>query len=470
MSYGVRSKTVHKNLRLDKRANSSNWYARLTLENGKRIVRSTKTDDFEEAKERAIEIHFETRARIKNNLPAQTRKFKHVAEHAIHRMEEELKAGHGKQAYNDYISALKVWLIPYFSTTDVDKIDLAALTAFDEWRTKEHTKGKFSQSGINNHNAALNRVLDEAELNGWIVKSMRPTLLNKGVRSESRGSFTEAEHKQIYTALRAFHNKTTNPKAAATRETLRNYALFLANTGIRHGTEALGLRWHNVEWYEHNGEKYLVVNVNGKTGSRSVVARDTVKEYLFRQHTQNPRIDYETIDELIAAKSDEFVFVTRQGQVASIFNLNRAFNALLKQLNLKVGSDQKERTLYSYRHYYATRDLSRGMGVHQLAAQLGTSTKMVDKHYSKYSSLHDAMQHSGRVMRNSSVSASNSASAAAMAFEELGKSAIDVEELLIVLGVNRNDYVPTEEIKKCAMSTKRNGLIDSETFKKILRG
>jgi hypothetical protein len=43
MSYGIHTIKVHKKLKLDKRANSSNWYARLTLDNGKRIVRSTKT-------------------------------------------------------------------------------------------------------------------------------------------------------------------------------------------------------------------------------------------------------------------------------------------------------------------------------------------------------------------------------------------------------------------------------------------
>ena len=29
----------------------------------------------------------------------------------------------------------------------------------------------------------------------------------------------------------------------AAREVLRNYVLFLANTGMRHGTEALNLKW-----------------------------------------------------------------------------------------------------------------------------------------------------------------------------------------------------------------------------------
>ena len=99
MSYGTRTVNVHKKLKLDKRANSENWCARLTLDSGKRIVKSTKTEDFEKAKERAIKLYFETEARIANNLPAQTRKFKHVAEYAIKRMQDALENGTGKLAY-----------------------------------------------------------------------------------------------------------------------------------------------------------------------------------------------------------------------------------------------------------------------------------------------------------------------------------------------------------------------------------
>jgi hypothetical protein len=45
-------------------------------------------------------------------------------------------------------------------------------------------------------------VLDEAELNGWIVKSLRPTLLNKGTKTQSRGSFSLEEYRTIYSALK----------------------------------------------------------------------------------------------------------------------------------------------------------------------------------------------------------------------------------------------------------------------------
>jgi len=395
MSYGVNSIQIHKKLRLDKRAGSDNWYARLTLPSGKRLIKTTKTDDLEAAKEVALRLYYEVDARIQNKLPATTRKFKDVARHAIHRMEAELEQGVGKQAYKDYIQVLNKWLIPYFGGTDIAKLDLAAVTAFDAWRTEQNGKVP-AQSTINNHNAALNRVLDEAELNGWIVKSLRPTLLNKGVKTESRGSFTVEEYRTIYTALRGYHKQTTNEKSAATRETLRNYVLFLANTGVRHGTEALGLCWRNIEWYERDGERYLAINVDGKTNKRTAIARDRVVDFLWRQAQLNSRISVEDFDALIAAKLDEPVFTTRLGVVATVPNLNRAFNSLLDELGLKAGADGRTRTLYSWRHFYATQDLERGVSTHALSRQLGNSTEMIDRHYSKYSPLLNAEVHSGR--------------------------------------------------------------------------
>ena len=59
MSYGVESIQIHTKLRLDKRAGSDNWYARLTLPNGKRLVKTTKTDDLETAKEIALRLYYD---------------------------------------------------------------------------------------------------------------------------------------------------------------------------------------------------------------------------------------------------------------------------------------------------------------------------------------------------------------------------------------------------------------------------
>ena len=43
------------------------------------------------------------------------------------------------------------------------------------------------------------------------------------------------------------------------------------------------------------------------------------------------------------------------------------------------------------------RDLERGVSTHALSRQLGNSTEMIDRHYSKYSPLLNAEVHSGRI-------------------------------------------------------------------------
>jgi integrase len=220
------------------------------------------------------------------------------------------------------------------------------------------------------------------------------------VKTQSRGSFSVEEYRTIYSALRSFHKQTPNDKSAATRETLKNYVLFLANTGIRHGTEALGLKWRNIEWYEREGERYLAVSVDGKTNKRTAIARDRVVDFLWQQAQLNPSIRVDDFYGLIAAKLDAPVFTTRLSATATVHNLNRAFNALLDELDLKTGADGRTRTLYSWRHFYATQDLQRGVSTHALNRQLGNSTEMIDRHYSKYSPLINAELHSGRKREN----------------------------------------------------------------------
>ena len=117
---------------------------------------------------------------------------------------------------------------------------------------------------------------------------------------------------------------------------------------------------------------------------------------LWRQAQLNPRITAGDFDVLISAKLDEPVFTTRLSATVTVHNLNRAFNALLDELDLKIGADGRTRTLYYWRHFYATLNLERGVRTHALSRQLGNSTEMIDRHYSKYSPLLNAELHSGR--------------------------------------------------------------------------
>ena len=140
----------------------------------------------------------------------------------------------------------------------------------------------------------------------------------------------------------------------------------------------------------------MAVSVDGKTNKRTAVARDGVVDFLWRQAQLSPSITAGDFDVLISAKLDEPVFTTRLSTPVTVHNLNRAFNALLDELDLKTSADGRTRTLYSWRHFYATQDLERGVTTHALSRQLGNSTEMIDRHYSKYSPLLNAEVHSGR--------------------------------------------------------------------------
>ena len=63
---------------------------------------------------------------------------------------------------------------------------------------------------------------------------------------------------------------------------MRNYVLVLANTGIRAGNEGMNLRWQHIEFFEHEGRRYLMLHVDGKTGKREVIARHNTVRYLDR--------------------------------------------------------------------------------------------------------------------------------------------------------------------------------------------
>jgi integrase len=173
------------------------------------------------------------------------------------------------------------------------------------------------------------------------------------------------------------HTEKTNQM----RRLLRDYVLVLSNTGIRHGTEAMGLCWRDIEWITKDGERYLQLTVNGKVGKRTAIARHNTETYLRRIQERNPRIAKLTFDALLKKKLNEKVFVLEDGTETS--SLAGTFRILMRDSGLDKDRDVKEkRTLYSLRHTYAHLCiLQERMDIYTLAKQMGTSVKMIEMHY-----------------------------------------------------------------------------------------
>jgi len=367
-------------VRLYRRERSKRWQTAFSIDG--HVVRvSTGKRNLEEAKEYARETFLEYKFRHKNNLPVVSKKFSDVARLAIADMRKQLDAGLGKRVYEDYIVCIERYLIPFFGAQYVTSIDYDKIQQFYDWR-REKMGREPKASTLNTHNSAMNRVFDEAVVRGFLAHKNVPMLVNKGEKSERRPDFTREEYATMIRKLPSWINQGKAGKPTDMRYLMRDYVLILANTGMRHGTEALNLRWKHITLFEENGLQYLEMSVRGKTGRRDIICRSGTINYLKRIHERSDDIMHISFEQLIKDRVDLPVFRLPDGTVSK--NLHQTFRAFLTETGLiKCPRTGQNRTLYSLRHTYATFALlNDGMDIHALAIQMGTSIGMIERHYS----------------------------------------------------------------------------------------
>ena len=367
-------------VRLYRRANSKRWQTAFSID-GHTVRVSTGKRNLEEAKEAARDAYLEYSFRHKNGLPVVSKRFTDVARLAIADMRKQLSAGLGKRVFNDYIVCIERYLIPFFGTRFITAIDYSSLQEFYDWR-RERLGREPKASTLNTHNSALNRVFDEAVARGFLAHKDVPMLTNTGEASERRPDFSREEYRSMTRKLPHWIKQGKAGKSTDMRYLLRDYILILANTGMRHGTEAVNLRWKHVTLFEENGLEYLEMSVSGKTGRRDIICRSGTINYLKRIHERSQDIRHLTFDQLLRDRVDLPVFRLPDGSVTN--NLRQTFRVFLNDTGLMTcPRTGQNRTLYSLRHTYATFALlNDGMDIHALAIQMGTSIGMIERHYS----------------------------------------------------------------------------------------
>lgn len=367
-------------VRVYRRERSKRWQAAFSID-GNPIRISTGKRNLNEAKEVARDIYLEYKFRHKNDLPIITKKFSDVARLAIADMRKQLDGGLGKKVYLHYIVCIEQYLIPFFGAQYVTSIDYEKIQSFYDWR-REKMGREPKASTLNTHNSAMNRVFDEAVARGFLAQKDVPILLNKGEKSERRPDFTREEYATMIRKLPHWIKQGKAGKPTDMRYLMRDYVLVLANTGMRHGTEALNLNWKHVTLFEENGLQYLEMSVTGKTGRRDIICRSGTINYLKRIHERSDDIKYMSFEQLLKARLDVPLFRLPDGTVSK--NIHQTFRAFMKDSGLlKCPRTGQNRTLYSLRHTYATFALlNDGMDIHALAVQMGTSIGMIERHYS----------------------------------------------------------------------------------------
>jgi integrase len=389
-------------IRLVRRLDSKKWQAHYKLEKVKTwFRRSTDTADPKEAARIAERMWMKATFDHEEGRPVFSKKFKPVAEVVLHRLEAEITAGTAKPSARDYVSAIKLYLIPFYGQYNVDGIKPAVISEFHVWRRNKVGR-ELSGSAQNNHNAALNVIFDEAIERGYMTAYERPMTKNTGVESDRRAEFSHEELESMMKFANSFVVDGRTARTRMIRELLAIYVPFMAATGMRPGTEAEFLEWRHIDVEVRDGQPVLHFRLQrGKRGARNFVAHNSCWLLLERLRQLSPDLADMTLEEVLKKRIPKLLFRLSDGSVPD--NWNKPFRQWLEDselLNCPVTG--KERSLYSLRHYYATQRLLEGIPIHDLAEQMGTSVLMITKHYSHLTPLMKAKQFAGVVDEKSS--------------------------------------------------------------------
>ena len=97
------------------------------------------------------------------------------------------------------------------------------------------------------------------------------------------------------------------------RPLLRGYKEMLLYTGMRHGTEAMGIRWRDLEWQTKDGFRYLRMWVDGKTVGPWLIAKHKAVDVLKRLNARQKGICDLSIEMILTARVPHLLFRFSEG-------------------------------------------------------------------------------------------------------------------------------------------------------------
>ncbi len=384
-------------IRLVRRVDSKKWQVHYKLENVKTwFRRSTDSTDIKEATKIAERIWMKATFDHEEGRPITSKKFKNVADIVLLRLLDEIEAGTAKPSARDYVSAIKLYLVPFYGNYNIDGVKPAVISEFHIWRRNKVGR-ELSGSAQNNHNAALNLIFEEAIERGYMTAYERPQLKNTGGDSDRRAEFNQEELETLMASVPKFISDGRTLRTRMIRELLSIYVPFMAATGMRPGTEAEFLEWRHIDVEIRDGQPVLHFRLQkGKRGPRNFVAHNSCWLLLERLRQLSPDLSDMTLEAVLKKRVPKLLFRLSDGSVPD--NWNKPFRQWLEDTELlNCPVTNKERSLYSLRHYYATQRLLEGIPIHDLAEQMGTSVLMITRHYSHLTPLMKAKQFAGVV-------------------------------------------------------------------------
>lgn len=179
-----------------------------------------------------------------------------------------------------------------------------------------------------------------------------------------RDAFTYEEIEEILTTAEQRVTETNHPRIQFDRTILYYFIKFLCLTGIRN-KEARSIKFKGI------GEDTAKLT-SSKTIIREVFLSDEALKIveLLKQTYDHFGINYD---------DNSYIFQNFKGE--QLGNSKKAFNNLLSVTSMADRLGKNELTQYSFRHYYITNAIKKGVPLTTIAIQCGNSVKMIQSNY-----------------------------------------------------------------------------------------
>lgn len=361
---------VHEGVYLTLKNDAYQCYFRLA---GKQFRRSTKTRDLAAAKLKALNWHRDAERKLERGEEIECISFTKLKRSYLAQI-----AGQGKHAY--HAATIDRHFLAFFARfDDIAKIKKADVLDYLLYR-KSKGDNEAPPQTINRENTVLRQTFKHAVEKGWLRTAITIETLSEKDSARRRRHFTLEEYRALYrTARRRVHDlkgQELMTRQMEQRKLLLDYIVLLVNTGMR-VDESKTLIWRNVDWES----KTLLLEHAGKTRStRRVLMRDGAVLALRRIYER--RLAYLAKSDSALNPNEKIVAIANGKAVLSF---KKSFNALLEDCGFHYETVQDKHALTSLRHTYATFRLTTRTGkrasMRALAKQMGTSERMIEKHY-----------------------------------------------------------------------------------------
>lgn len=356
------------------------YYARIrTAASGKYIWRSLKTSNEQTAVDLGRRLLFQLEQRADEGLPPKSKLFASVIDDYIRYRERDHR--HGKTSagmLRQIIRVSKFWR-EYAGKLAVEAIDDKAMREFIPWRRDYYAPIKKLPKNAKLHPTDRTIQFDLmvgkamvrwAHQQGFRGKQALPTVTFTPKKKRVRPAFEPSEYRILWRTLCRRIRDAKDKRTEVSRELLRHYVLVIANSGLRPG-EANDLNVRDVHAFkDEKGRSNYRLVVRGKTGERDVIIRSAaakrLDKLLAKRRATNPT-------GRLLAMPDESRITTLIDQL----------DAALKEAGVQRNSFGEKYSIYSFRHFYAVQALRNGIGVFEVARNMGTSVQIIQEYYGK---------------------------------------------------------------------------------------